>query len=314
MMKKKTIVTLMVAALIVMAVLAGTALANGDARISAHKDLMGDNATDFFTNEDVYARGYLGDYSSPDKGGRIYVVDHKNVWNNGDPLIEVNPDLPTVSWGADGNFNFILTWPELLTLGTYDLILDLDVGVSGAWTDSGNITDPIWTFDVKGPADGINVVKTASPTAGAPGTDVTFTIAVKNIGDSTLNLAMVEDVLPAGMSYVSADSGGTELPEGTITWTDLGSLDPDVSTTVLLVARIDPGASGTLTDNVTVMATLPLGSEITDSDTADVNVEERPPTPVEVPTLMPKGTMALVCLIFVVSAMTIQRKGVSPQK
>lgn len=295
MMKRKTIVTLMVAALIVMAVLAGTALANGDARISAYKQEMGDNETDFITTEDVYARGYLGDYSSPDKGGRIYVVDHQDDWTDGDPLIDVSSNgIQTVSWDVDGNFNFILTWPVPLTPGDYDLILDLDIGARGAWTDSGNITDPIWTFDVHDPADGINVVKTASPTAGAPGTDVTFTIAVENTGDFALDPVIVVDVLPAGMSYVSANPGGTKSPEGTITWYELGPLDLDASTTVLLVARIDPGASGTLTDNVTVMAILTEGSEITDSDTADVNVEEQPPTPVEIPTLMPKGTMALV--------------------
>lgn len=302
----------MIAALIVMAVFVGTALANGEARISAHKQEIGDNETNFFTNEDVYARGYLGDYSSPDQGGRIFVVDHKVVWTNGDSLNDVSNDgIQAVSWDADGNFNYILTWPELLTAGRYDLILDLNVGAGGIWTDSGNITDPIWTFDVTVPADGINIEKTASPTAGPSGTDVTFTIAVENIGDSTLTLAMLEDVLPEGMSFVSADSGGTELPEGTITWLDLGPLDPHDSTRVSLVARIDPDASGTLTDNVIVIAMTDDNKKITDFDTADVNVEEQPPTPVEIPTLMPKGTIALVCLVFVVSSISIimRRRG-----
>lgn len=309
MMKKKTIGTLMIAALIVMAMLVGTALANGNAWIHAHKEFMGANETEFITTDDVYARGYF-DNSFPGQGGRIYVVDHRPTWTDGDLLVDVSGGYETVGYGP-GSFEFVLTWANSLALGHYDLILDLDAGVSGDWTDSGNITDPICSFFVSDPTGRISIEKTASPTAGAPGTDVTFTIAVENTGDFTLDPVIVADVLPTGMSYVSADSGGTELPEGTITWYELGPLDPHVSTTVSLVAHIDPGASGTLTDNVTVAGTLPLGGEVTDSDTADVNVEEQPPTPVEVPTLMPKGTMALVCLIFVVSAMSIimRRRG-----
>ncbi|RJS80927.1 DUF11 domain-containing protein [Methanophagales archaeon] len=117
------------------------------------------------------------------------------------------------------------------------------------------------------PVPDIEIKKTASPTEGTPCTDVTFTITVTNTGDCTLNPVTVVDTLPAGMSYVSDDSGGSVVGN-TITWTT--SLGMGASQIIHLVAHIDAGASGTLTDSVTATGTPPKGADVTDSDTADV--------------------------------------------
>ena len=114
----------------------------------------------------------------------------------------------------------------------------------------------------------IEVNKTADPTEGAPSTGVTFTIRVENTGDCTLNPVMVVDTLPAGMSYVSDDSGGSVSGQE-ITW-NLGSMDTGASKTISLVAHIDTGASGTLTDSVIATGTSPHGDDVSDADTADV--------------------------------------------
>jgi uncharacterized repeat protein (TIGR01451 family) len=115
----------------------------------------------------------------------------------------------------------------------------------------------------------IDVEKTASPTSGAASTNVTFTITVENTGDLTLDPVTVVDTLPDGMSYVSDDAGGTQSPEGTITW-DIGSLDPGNTTTIHLVAHIDGDVLGTLTNSVTATGTPPYGDDVEDTDTADV--------------------------------------------
>ncbi len=119
---------------------------------------------------------------------------------------------------------------------------------------------------------GIEVTKTADPTSGAPSTNVDFTITVDNTGDCDLDPVIVVDTLPAGMSYVSDDSGGIEGPAGVITW-DLGLISPaDPPVVITLVAHIDPGASGTLHNVVDVTGTPPYGDDVTDDDFADVTI------------------------------------------
>jgi len=117
----------------------------------------------------------------------------------------------------------------------------------------------------------IDVEKTASPDSGAASTNVTFTITVENTGDLTLNTVEVVDTIPAGMSYVSDDAGGTESPEGTITW-DIGSMAPGDATLIHLVAHIDGDELGFLTNSVTATGTPTYGDDVQDTDTAHVYV------------------------------------------
>jgi hypothetical protein len=159
----------MIAGLIVMAVFAGTAAANGGGVIYGSCALWnGEHRHNFTTTNNLYAWGDFGEYSytygnqpcPAGCGGRIYVVEHKEIWTNGDALTDVSSDgYETVPWG---NLFFEMAWPKHLTAGTYDLILDLDVSGTEnyyVWTNITNptgcgepyITDPIWTITVTGP-------------------------------------------------------------------------------------------------------------------------------------------------------------------
>jgi uncharacterized repeat protein (TIGR01451 family) len=100
----------------------------------------------------------------------------------------------------------------------------------------------------------ISITKVASPTSGAPCTDVTFTITVTNTGDCTLDPVKVVDTLPGGMSYVSDNSGGNVSGQE-ITW-NLSSIASGAPATIIhLVAHIDVGPAGTLTNNVIATGT-----------------------------------------------------------
>ncbi len=161
---------------------------------------------------------------------------------------------------------------------TIHLVAHIDTGASGTLTDSvtatgtpphGDDVSDTDTADVTALTPGISVTKTADPTSGAPSTDVTFTITVENTGDCTLTPVMVVDTLPVGMSYVSDDSGGSVSGQE-ITW-NLGSIASGApATTISLVAHIDTGATGTLTDTVTATGTPPHGDDVSGTDTADV--------------------------------------------
>jgi uncharacterized repeat protein (TIGR01451 family)/fimbrial isopeptide formation D2 family protein len=254
--------------------------------------------SNFKTTDYLYAGGCFGYRSDKSKpscpdgcGGRIYVVNHQETWTNGDLLEDVSGGFETLSW--NGSCFYTLAWSALET-GTYDLILDLNVSGTEnyyVWTDiydpgvvgGPNITDQIEPINVTGPE--IRIVKTAFPTEGVPGTNVTFTIVVENRGDEVLDPVEVVDTLPAGMAYDRDNSSGNESSPGTITWDNVGQLDPGDTIKITLDAWIRSNASGTLTNFVTVngtidgttpspseMTTVMLSDVVTDNDTADVDV------------------------------------------
>jgi uncharacterized repeat protein (TIGR01451 family) len=74
------------------------------------------------------------------------------------------------------------------------------------------------------------------------------------------------------MSYISSNLTADTHHDGTITWNNVGPLAAGESKTIILIAHIDVGASGTLTDTVNVTGTPPAGDNVTDSDTANVTV------------------------------------------
>jgi uncharacterized repeat protein (TIGR01451 family) len=123
---------------------------------------------------------------------------------------------------------------------------------------------------------GISITKTADPAQGAPSTDVTFEIVVTNTGDSTLDPVIVNDTLPAGLSYVPGSElvGGVATPPTTsdnitLTW-DLGALGSSDNTTITFKAHIDAGDAGTLTNSVEAIGTPLAGDDVSDTATVDV--------------------------------------------
>lgn len=128
-----------------------------------------------------------------------------------------------------------------------------------------------------------------------------------------LKTVRVVDTLPAGMGYVA--TGTLPIPDtvvgNTITWTNVSALSSGASTTITLVAHIDSGASGTLNNTANATGTPPTGENVTDSDTADVNVEEQPPTPTptaQVPEFTSVGLIALIGLLSVIAAICIKQR------
>ena len=80
--------------------------------------------------------------------------------------------------------------------------------------DPSNNDDSVDT-PVKASAD-VQIVKTASPTNPVPGDTVTYTLKAKNNGPDPAGNVVVTDVLPAGVSFISADAPCTQA-SGTVT-------------------------------------------------------------------------------------------------
>jgi uncharacterized repeat protein (TIGR01451 family) len=117
----------------------------------------------------------------------------------------------------------------------------------------------------------ISVTKVGNVTEAAPSTLVNFTINVSNIGGSDLTHVVVNDTLPAGMTYKSSYPRANST-NGKITWDITGSLAVGDSKTIKLVAKIAENATGVLNNTVNVTGTTENGTDVSAHAAAEVRV------------------------------------------
>jgi uncharacterized repeat protein (TIGR01451 family) len=92
------------------------------------------------------------------------------------------------------------------------------------------------------------------PTNVAGSTNFAYTITVSNHGPGAASNVVARDVLPAGLTFVSA-SGGGSVDSGVATWT-LQTLAAGASTNVILTVRA-PWAGGLFTNVASIEASTP---------------------------------------------------------
>ncbi|SDE61004.1 isopeptide-forming domain-containing fimbrial protein [Auraticoccus monumenti] len=122
------------------------------------------------------------------------------------------------------------------------------------------------TGTVSGPAAPLaDLSVTNTPVSGeaTPGTEVTWTVVVRNDGPATARAVSLTKALPAGVVLVSVtgDDADCDLTTGTCT---LGDLAPGQTLTLTMVAAIADDY-----DQPTVTSTASLASATTDPDTTD---------------------------------------------
>ena len=115
--------------------------------------------------------------------------------------------------------------------------------LDGTKSDSASVNVNVYEAD-------LSITKTVDKTAADVGEELTYTITVTNSGDAEATNVTVTDTLPAGLTDVSASNGGT-VNDNTITWSGL-TVGAGTSTTLTVTAKVDKGASGTLTNSVTL--------------------------------------------------------------
>ena len=103
----------------------------------------------------------------------------------------------------------------------------------------------------------LSVVKTASPNQAEPGSTLTYTVTVANVGPSPALNVMLTDNIPADLSEVeySTNGGITFQP-----WSSpliLGTIAAGESRIILIRGMLSPSASGELTNTATVSSSTP---------------------------------------------------------
>lgn len=110
----------------------------------------------------------------------------------------------------------------------------------------------------------LRITKTDAPDPVASSGTLTYTLTVFNDGPSDATGVTVTDVLPAGVTFVSATAsqGTATNAAGTITGT-LGNIANGASATITVAVTVDPGTTGPINNTATV-----TGTE-TETDTSD---------------------------------------------
>jgi uncharacterized repeat protein (TIGR01451 family) len=143
---------------------------------------------------------------------------------------------------------------------------------------SGDQPDPntsnnttVITTTVSDPGADIEVSKTVDNPAPVEGATIVYTIVITNNGTQNGSQAEVDDMLPAGVTYV-IDNGGGDYDDASGVW-DVGNLSVGSSATLLITATVDAGTSGFTIDNTaTGSATQSDPVPGNNSDTASITV------------------------------------------
>ena len=132
-------------------------------------------------------------------------------------------------------------------VGAIELQIDTTVDATdGQVTFLGILNPTIKTQDFSNPAD-LSLTKIVDDNTPTVGQDVVYTLTLTNGGPGAANNITVADVLPAGLSFVSATaSGTTSYNSGTGVWT-IPSLNSGALATLSITATVT--AAGTITNS-----------------------------------------------------------------
>jgi uncharacterized repeat protein (TIGR01451 family) len=158
------------------------------------------------------------------------------TWNLGDLSVAGGALELTVSMATDPGASGTVRNPAAVTADRVDPV-------------AGNNHDEA-TTTLTASSD-IAVTK-SGPGAALPGAQITYVVTVQNLGPSDATGVVVTDLLPAGVTFVSATDGGHYNAVGdSVTW-NVGNLPAvgEGTQTFDLVVDIDAGTSGGITNTV----------------------------------------------------------------
>ncbi|MGC1121208.1 MAG: hypothetical protein WBA22_08945 [Candidatus Methanofastidiosia archaeon] len=196
-----------------------------------------------------------------------------------------------------------ITWDYLIIPVGGTVILEYDAVLppeGGVFTNITTITDystllgtspyerhypPVsdtWTVRAPG-TDLMKITLNTQINIPSPGGIVYFEMTIDNTGDMVLDPVQLTDILPDGLTYSTGTTMVAGLPyepdsivdnpDGTqtLTWLNIGAMNPGDIITVTFEAEVDPGRVGTFINRAIVIGTSVIG-DVSDEDTSPVGV------------------------------------------
>ncbi|HUP69124.1 MAG TPA: hypothetical protein VM142_04840 [Acidimicrobiales bacterium] len=158
----------------------------------------------------------------------------------------------TVNVGSPATVTIVVT---TLTAGA--LTNTASVGADTVDPNAGNNSSTA-TTNVNPTTANLSVTKTASPATAVAGENLTYALAVSNAGPGTAPNVRVTDVLPAGLTFVSATDPGCSYDSTIRTLTcTAATLAPGFSTSFSVVTTVDPAQTASLSNTATVSSAIP---------------------------------------------------------
>ena len=152
-----------------------------------------------------------------------------------------------VGIGASGSATFAVTVDDPVPFGVTQIDNSASIaddGTHGSESDLTNNSDDETTpLDA---APDLRIAKGDGVTIVSPGTTLTYTLTVENVGDQDATGAEVTDTIPADTAFVSASAGGTETG-GVVSWPAFDLAAGDSITFTVTVDVDDPFPVGVTT-------------------------------------------------------------------
>jgi uncharacterized repeat protein (TIGR01451 family) len=191
----------------------------------------------------------------------------------------------TCTAAGAGNINSIVNLPAGGSV-TFTATGNIAASASGSLsntatvTAAGSTTDPnpgnnsSTDTDNLVPSADLQITKDDSADPPPAGQDLVYTLTVTNLGPSDATGVAVSDPLPAEVTYVSDDCGGSNTPPWG--WT-IGNLAAAASVTCNITVSINPAPPISISNTATVTGTTPDPSPANDSDTELTQLDAVPP-------------------------------------
>ena len=196
---------------------------------------------------------------------------------------------------------------------TFEFVVNVSSTATGAITNTANVssstTDPAPSNGssvaaapvVPAQPTDVSITKTANAPELLPGSEVTYTIVVRNEGTPDAFDVVVTDVLPAGTTFVSATpSQGTCAGTTTITCT-IGTLAGGASATIALVVTL-PSTAGPVSNTATVAMTNADPNPANNASTVVILATSR-----DIPTLSPLALAACLAAMALAGWIALRR-------
>lgn len=217
--------------------------------------------------------------------------------------LDINPTYMTGGVYPEVFTAFTLTSAEISAPGTGRVAFRYFVENGGPSGNNSNYIgiDTFEFCDVQ-EAD-LAIVKTADETEVAPGDTLVYTLTVSNAGPADATNVVVTDPLPAGVTYVSDDCGGLNVPPWTWNVGTLTAAGP--GETCNITVTVDADATGLIDNTATVTADNADPVTANNAGTAQVEVGQ---SVLEIPTLSQVGLALLVLVLAAASLMLMRRR------